>query len=56
MYFIILLVTASLTRWWFCFRPFRRAKTFRFWLAFKDWKRGYREPVDRLREELFSAL
>jgi hypothetical protein len=38
------------------FRPFRRAKTFRFWLPFKDWKRGYGEPLDRLREELFSAL
>ncbi len=38
------------------FRPFRRAKSFRFWLAFKDWKRGNREPVERLRDELFSVL
>ena len=38
------------------FRPLRRAKVFRFWLPFKDWKRGYREPVERLREELLSAL
>jgi hypothetical protein len=38
------------------FRPLRRAKTFRFWSAFKDWKRGYREPVERLRQELLSAL
>jgi hypothetical protein len=38
------------------FRPFRRAKVFRFWAAFKDWKRGYREPVEALREELLSAL
>jgi len=38
------------------FRPFRRARTFRFWLPFKDWKRGYKEPVARLREELFSVL
>jgi hypothetical protein len=37
------------------FRPLRRAKTFRFWSAFKDWKRGYREPVERLRQELLSA-
>ena len=38
------------------FRPLRRAKVFRFWLPFKDWKRGYREPVEKLREELLSAL
>lgn len=38
------------------FRPFRRARIFRFWLPFQDWKRGYREPVERLREELFSVL
>jgi hypothetical protein len=38
------------------FRPLRRARTFRFWPAFKDWKHGYREPVERLRQELLSAL
>ena len=38
------------------FRPLRRARTFRFWAAFKDWKRGYQEPVKRLRQELLSAL
>jgi hypothetical protein len=38
------------------FRPFRRARTFRFWLPFGDWKRGYREPVERLRQELLSVL
>jgi hypothetical protein len=38
------------------FRPFSRARAFRFWLPFKDWKRGYREPVERLREELFAVL
>ncbi len=38
------------------FRPLQRARTFRFWPAFKDWKRGYREPVERLRHELLSAL
>ena len=38
------------------FRPFHRAKVFRFWPAFKDWKRGYREPLDRLRQELLAVL
>jgi hypothetical protein len=38
------------------FRPLRGARTFRFWPAFKDWKRGYREPVERLRQELLSTL
>jgi hypothetical protein len=38
------------------FRPLRRARTFRFWQAFKHWKRGHREPVERLRQELLSAL
>ena len=38
------------------FRPLRPARTFRFWLPFKDWKRDYREPVERLRQELVSAL
>ena len=38
------------------FRPLQRARTFRFWPAFKDWKHGYREPVERLRQELRSAL
>src|SRR5262249_44053108 len=34
------------------FRPFRRAKLFRFWSAFKDWKHGNAEPVEQLRNEL----
>lgn len=38
------------------FRPFRLARVFRFWSAFKDWKRGYREPVERLRQDLLIAL
>lgn len=38
------------------FRPFRRARTFRFWVPFKDWKRGYTEPVETLRQELVSVL
>jgi hypothetical protein len=38
------------------FRPFRRVRVYRFWPAFKDWKRGYMEPVERLSQELFSTL
>ena len=38
------------------FRPLRFARVFRFWSAFKDWKRGYKEPVERLRQELFASL
>ena len=38
------------------FRPFRRARMFRFWSAFKDWKRGDAEPVTRLREDLLQSL
>ena len=38
------------------FRPFRRATVFRFWSAFKDWKRGYTEPVERLRNDLRLIL
>lgn len=38
------------------FRPFARAKRFRFWQPFQDWKRGYKEPVERLRQELFVVL
>jgi hypothetical protein len=38
------------------FRPLRRARVFRFWSPFQDWKRGYREPVERLRQELLSLL
>jgi hypothetical protein len=37
------------------FRPFRPARLFRFWPAFKDWKHGDVEPVERLRRELQSA-
>ena len=38
------------------FRPFGRARYFRFWQPFQDWKRGYREPVERLRQELSVVL
>ncbi len=34
------------------FRPLCRAKTFRFWPAFLEWKHGDREPVEKLRSEL----
>jgi len=38
------------------FRPLRSARVFRFWSAFKDWKRGYEEPVEKLRQELCQSL
>jgi hypothetical protein len=38
------------------FRPLHRARVFRFFPAFQAWKRGYGEPVDRLRQELLSVL
>jgi hypothetical protein len=38
------------------FRPVRSARVFRFWSAFKDLKRGYNAPVERLRQDLLSAL
>jgi hypothetical protein len=37
------------------FRPFRRAKAFRFWQPFKDLKHGNRKPVERLRQEILST-
>jgi hypothetical protein len=38
------------------FRPFRQARIYRFWPAFLDWKRGYKEPVERLSQDLLSAI
>ena len=38
------------------FRPVRRARVFRFWPAFNDWKRGRKEPVERLRQDLLISL
>jgi hypothetical protein len=38
------------------FRSFRRAQEFRFWPAFKHWKRGDTAPVERLRNELLIKL
>jgi hypothetical protein len=38
------------------FRLFGRARSFRFWQPFQDWKRGYREPLEKIRQELFAVL
>ena len=38
------------------FRPFQRARIYRFWSAFKDWKRGYQDPIQRMTQELFTSL
>lgn len=38
------------------FRPFRRAQTYRFWPAFREWKRGNREAVEKLKLELTNTL
>lgn len=38
------------------FRPLRRAKIFRFLPAFRDWKQGNTQDLDRLRNDLMRAL
>jgi hypothetical protein len=38
------------------FRPFRRAMVLRFFSAFKDWKHGNTDNVDKLRRDLIAAL
>jgi hypothetical protein len=38
------------------FRPFRRARIFRFHEAFGHFKHGNAEPVERLKRELFEFL
>ena len=38
------------------FKPLRTANIYRFWSAFKDWKRGYKEPVERMTQELVASL
>jgi hypothetical protein len=38
------------------FRPLRRAKYFRFWSAFKEWKHGNVAVVDSLRNDLSDYL
>ena len=37
-------------------QPLRLAKIYRFWSAFNDWKRSYKEPVERLTHELLASL
>lgn len=38
------------------FHPFRSARVFRFWPAFKDWKHGHHAPLENLRDDLMRAL
>lgn len=38
------------------FRPFRGAKSFRFFQSFKEWKHGDRKEVEQLRSELMQVL
>lgn len=38
------------------FRPFRRARTFRFWQPFRDFKHGKTEPLARLESEFFELI
>jgi hypothetical protein len=38
------------------FRPFRPAKVFRFWNAFKDWKHGRTSAVEGLRSQILFEL
>lgn len=38
------------------FKPLHSARTFRYWPAFKDWKRGYKEPVEKLTQDLLAYL
>jgi hypothetical protein len=37
------------------FQSLRVARVFRFWSAFKDWKRGYKKPVERLAKNLLPV-
>lgn len=38
------------------FRPFRRARTFRFWQAFKDYKHGNKRTLDSVERDMFAYL
>jgi hypothetical protein len=38
------------------FRPLRRARVFRFWQPFRDFKHGDPEPLRRLEKELFELI
>jgi hypothetical protein len=38
------------------FRPFRLAQKFRFWPAFREWKQGNKQAVERLKLEIAHTL
>lgn len=38
------------------FRPFQRAKVFRFFAAFREWKHGNTAPIEQLSRDLTQAL
>jgi hypothetical protein len=38
------------------FQPFRRARVFRFWQPFRDWKHGHGEPLRQMEAELFAVV
>jgi hypothetical protein len=38
------------------FRPFRRARTFRFWQAFRDYKHGNKRTLDSVERDMFAYL
>jgi hypothetical protein len=38
------------------FPPLRRHRTFRFFQAFKDWKHGHPESLNRIESELFACI
>jgi hypothetical protein len=38
------------------FRPFRSAQKFRFWPAFREWKQGNKEAVEKLKLEIMNML
>ena len=38
------------------FRPWKRAKVFRFWQPFRDFKHGNRAALDKMKKEFFETL
>ena len=38
------------------FRPFRWARKFRFWPAFREWKQGNKHAVEKLKHEVTNTL
>ena len=38
------------------FRPCRRARTFRFWQAFRDYKHGNKRTLDAVERDMFAYL